>query len=111
MLIKDKTFIEALFTSPKLKAVLDRPTTTHSFKNEFSELKAMIFNDSTWIKLQNFVAVEAPIRKMLRLTDGQQPSLSFIAPLFETTKQTVLSKVVELDQKGYNLEKKIKGYF
>ena len=86
--------------------ILSRKSTSLTFKDEFRELKTIVFKEQEWTKLENFVKVEEPIRRMLRLTDGHEPNLSIIAPVFFETCDQVLSICAQIDD---NLKLSVKS--
>ena len=45
-----------------------------------------VYNQRSWDRVKIFVAVEVPIRTMLRISDGHAPNLAEIPPLFEQAK-------------------------
>lgn len=96
-ILKDKDSLRGLFSSPKLLAFLarhpDLQVEYESLSNDF------IYNQKTWERIGVFVAVEVPIRTMLRISDGRRPNLAQISPLFDQAKTEAITAAIQAESK------------
>jgi hypothetical protein len=94
-ILKDRIYLERLFSHESVILFLARPSNNPSANNvrrDFATLKtAFIYNDEMWNRVQLFVNVETSTRVLLRMTDGHAPTLKDVAFLFDTALRETLA--------------------
>lgn len=85
-ILADKDFIKELFFCPKLRDYLSRAPADQRVEHAALEAE-LVTNPAAWAKIEAFVAVEMPIRTLLRISDGHAPNLPDISFGFERAKE------------------------
>ena len=97
-ILTDKDSLRGLFSHPKLIAFLSRSQPVLKAEHE-SLSNDFVCNQKTWEKIAVFVAVEVPIRTMLRISDGHRPNLAEIVPLFDQAKKVAITAAIAAELK------------
>lgn len=90
--LADKQFIREIFSSAALMNYL---ANAHpELRSEYEKLDIdLVSNASSWARIQTFVAVEIPVRKLLRMSDGHTPNLPHMCHGFENAQKESLEAV------------------
>ena len=97
-ILKSEKELIRLFACQKMEDVLKRPTYA-TLKTEYDALyNDLIRNSSLWARIKAFVALEMPVRKLLRFTDGNAPNLAELPWRFERAERQCVFAPVELSR-------------
>ena len=95
---RDKGALEHFFSLPDVKIVFRRDQRTKKLLVEFELLSVnFVYNADFWKRLDVYLGVMGPIKKVLRLSDGHEPNLATIAPLYEDMRAKILEAVLDAE--------------
>lgn len=90
--LADKQFIREIFSSVALINYL--ANAQPELRSEYEKLDIdLVSNASSWARIQTFVAVEIPVRKLLRMSDGHTPNLPQMCHGFKNAQKESLEAV------------------
>ena len=97
-ILADKDFIQELFFCTKLRDYLLRAPVEQRIEHEALRTE-LVTNEDAWARIRMFVAVEMPIRTLLRISDGHAPNLPDISYGFERAMELSVLAATEAEKK------------